>query len=129
MVMRRLQHITLTCLVRLASACHPDELRATGSVPSATGPSPGDTTRTTQAVPAVFSPALHEAIRQEVAHLNAVRAWSGMRKKRLFDSTEGGEAIFYTLGVVKQIGQNLRLRDAVALFASLTHCYAIKYLA
>jgi hypothetical protein len=47
--------------------------------------------------PSTLSPELHQAIQQTVARLDRVRVWSAIRKKPLYASTEGGEAVLYTL--------------------------------
>ena len=98
MAMRSLHRIALAGFLGLASACQPDDTRATATGPATAVPARAETRRAASASPAALPPALQQAIRQDVASLDAVRAWSGVRKKRLFDSTEGGEAVFYTLG-------------------------------
>lgn len=92
--MREFYLTALASLLGLASACQPDDTRATATVPAAAVLAKAEPVRATPPSPTTLPPALQRAIRQDVARLDAVRAWSGVRKKRLFDSTEGGEAVF-----------------------------------
>jgi hypothetical protein len=113
--MRRFYQLIVAGFLGLAGACQPDDTR-TASVQPAAVPAKVDTTHALPMRPAALSPALHRTIRQEVARINAVRAWSGIRKKPLYESTEGGEAVFYTFRgqlrkvLVQRLGETGRVR-------------------
>lgn len=91
----------------LTSACQPDHTPATVPVnqsdrapatgKSATLPVNANTIQVKAFNSNTLSPALHQAIQQTVARLNRVRVWSDIRKKPLYASSEGGEAVLYTL--------------------------------
>ena len=93
--------------VGLASGCRPDAVPATTAAkpvrPVAVATPPASNQPLTTAAAPTPLDTLHDgrliAVRQLAGHLDALprRAWSRVQKVELYESTEGGEAIFYYL--------------------------------